>query len=156
MQGGTGSRSDSLEQPEVMPDALESGTPNVAGIAGLCAALEFLEANGLGSSARLARLAADELKGIAGVSVLAASDPEHQGGLFSFTIDGTLPSEVARALYARHGLAVRAGLCCAPSAHLALGTMDRGGAVRISFGRFHDDRAVARIVSAVAEAVRGP
>jgi len=156
MPGGTGSRSDSLEQPEVMPDALESGTLNVAGLAGLCAALEFLETNGLGSGVRLAGLAIVELRKISGVRVLCAADPAHRGGLFSFAVDGTPPSEVARVLYARHGIAVRAGLCCAPSAHRALGTSDVGGAVRVSFGRFHDDGAVDRIAAAVADAVRRP
>lgn len=154
MPGGTGSRSDSLEQPEAMPDALESGTPNVAGLAGLGAALEFLEANGPGPGARLARLAVEALRRIPGVRVIAASDPLHQGGLFSFTVDGTPPSEIARFLYARHRIAVRAGLCCAPAAHAALGTKAGGGAVRVSFGRFHDDGAVARIATAVADAVR--
>jgi selenocysteine lyase/cysteine desulfurase len=154
MPGGTGSRSDSIEQPDVMPDALESGTLNVAGIAGLGAALEFLEANGPGDGVRIARLVIDELRKIPVLRVLAASDPAHQGGLFSFTIDGAAPSEVARVLFARHGLAVRSGLCCAPSAHATLGTSDGGGAVRASFGRFHDDGAVDRMVSAVADVVR--
>jgi selenocysteine lyase/cysteine desulfurase len=154
MPGGTGSRSDSFDQPNVMPDALESGTLNVVGIAGLGAALEFLEADGPGDGVRLARLVIEKLQKIPGLHALAASDPAHQGGLFSFTIDGIAPSEVARVLFARHGLAVRAGLCCAPSAHTTLGTSDRGGAVRVSFGRFHDDGAVDRVVSAVADVVR--
>jgi selenocysteine lyase/cysteine desulfurase len=155
MPGGTGSRSESFEQPTVMPDALESGTLNVVGIAGLGAALEFLEANGPGCGRRLAELAIEELRRIPGVRVLCAAEPSHQGGLFSFTIDGVPPSEVARALYARHGFAVRSGLCCAPAAHRALGTSNRGGAVRVAFGRFHDEGAVERIVAAIAEAVRG-
>jgi cysteine desulfurase family protein len=156
MPGGTGSRSDSLEQPEVMPDALESGTLNVAGLAGLGASLEFLHENGPGPGVRLAGRAAAELREIPGVRVLGAADPAHQGGLLSFTVDGTPPSELARALYARHGLAVRAGLCCAPSAHRMLGTSEVGGAVRVSFGRFHDDGAVDRIAAAVADVVRRP
>jgi len=61
---------------------------------------------------------------------------------------------MARELYARHKLAVRAGLCCAPSAHRALGTPGTTGAVRVSFGRFHDESAVDRITAAIADAVR--
>jgi selenocysteine lyase/cysteine desulfurase len=156
MPGGTGSRSDSFEQPDAMPDALEAGTPNLAGLAGLAAALEFLAAHGGGDGPRLALRAIAALESIPGVRVLKAASAEHQGGLFSFCVDGVAPSEIARRLYERHRLAVRAGLHCAPAAHRALGTLERGGAVRIAFGRFHGDGAVARIADAITDAVKRP
>jgi selenocysteine lyase/cysteine desulfurase len=156
VHGGTGSRSESLEQPDVMPDSLEAGTPNVAGIAGLGAALEFLEAQGAGDGPRLALRAIAAFRKIPGLRVVAAADPAQQGALFSFAVDGTAPSAIAHLLYSRHGVAVRAGLCCAPSAHLCFGTWDTGGTVRVSFGRFHDEGAVERIAGAVADVVRRP
>lgn len=152
VRGGTGSRSDSLEQPEVMPDALEAGTPNVAGIAGLSAALEFAEAHGPGSGRSLALRAIAEVEAIPGVRTLRAGRPEDQGGLFSFVVDGVPPSEIARRLWDRAALAVRAGLQCAPSAHAALGTLRGGGAVRISFGWFHGEESVETICSAIRDA----
>ena len=88
--------------------------------------------------------------------MLKAARPEDQGGLFSFAVDGVPASEIARRLYERHGLAVRAGLHCAPAAHRTLGTLANGGAIRIAFGRFHDDDAVSRVADAVADVVRRP
>lgn len=151
--GGTGSRSASAEQPEAMPDSLESGTPNVAGIAGLGAALEFVDAHGLFDPAPLARAAIARLAGIPGVDLLAAADPADQGGLFSFNLRGVPPSAVAEALFRDHGLAVRAGLQCAPAAHRRLGTFPEG-AVRLSFGRFHDASAVDLVADAVRDVAR--
>jgi len=156
MPGGTGGRSDSFEQPIAMPDALEAGTPNIAGIAGLFAALDFLEMHGRGEGPALALRAIADLRAISGVRVFSAEAAAHQGGLFSFAVDGVPCSEMARRLFERHGLAVRAGLHCAPSAHGALGTLEEGGTVRISFGRFHGEDAVARVVHAVEDAVRRP
>jgi cysteine desulfurase family protein len=152
--GGTGSRSESLEQPDIMPDALESGTPNVVGIAGLRAALEFLETCGEGNGPQLALRTIAALEALSEVRILKAANPEHQGGLFSFAVDGVLPSEIARRLYESHRLAVRAGLQCAPAAHRTFGTSAKGGTVRVAFGRFHDESAVSRIATAIEDVVR--
>lgn len=148
--GGTGSLSEKEEHPAFLPDALESGTPNLAGIAGLGAACKFLDERGGAPTDEWAVEAIRRLREIDGVSVLAAEDPRWQGGLFSFNVDGLSPSQVAGALFADRGMAVRSGLHCAPAAHRTLGTFDGGGAVRVAFGRFHDRGAVDRVVDAVA------
>jgi cysteine desulfurase family protein len=152
--GGTGSRSDSVEQPEFMPDALEGGTPNIAGIAGLGAALQFLDEQGLKDNSTLALHAIERLKQIDRITLYTAARSEHQGALFSFCIDGVSCSEAADLLYRKYGIAVRAGLHCAPAAHRHLGTFEKGGAVRVSFGRFHDEAAVDFLVDSIKDIVR--
>jgi selenocysteine lyase/cysteine desulfurase len=153
MPGGTGSRSASVDQPAAMPDRLEGGTPNIVGIAGLGAALRFLEENGPSPRGPMAIGALSELARLDGVSVLSAADRERQGGLFSFRVDGVAPSAVAAELFTRHRIAVRAGLHCAPVAHRFLRTFDGGGTVRVAFGRFHTQAAADRLVEAIAEIV---
>lgn len=151
MPGGTGSGSEETEQPVFMPDALEGGTPNIVGIWGLNAACKFIQERGTGPLGRFAVEALERLRSIDGISLFAAKDPISQGGLFSFNIEGLTSSAVAHSLFDRHGLAVRSGLHCAPAAHRTLGTFDGAGTVRVSFGRFHDDGCVDRIVGAIAD-----
>lgn len=134
IDGGTGSRSEEWVQPRHMPDSFESGTPNVPGIAGVAAGLEHLASMGVDAlGARemdLARYAAENLEGIAGVRVYR---PAVRGGnAVSFTVEGMSPVDVAMIL-GGSGIAVRAGLHCAPWAHQSLGTYPEG-TVRLSPG----------------------
>ncbi len=155
MPGGTGSRSESTEQPTAMPDSLESGTPNLAGIAGLDAALEFREQHGPGEAIGLAREAIERLGELDGVLIHAADDPARRTSLFSFEIEGLDPGGVAGRLFAESGIAVRAGLHCSPAAHRRLGTFERGGTVRAGFGRFQTSGSVDLLVEAVSRIVKG-
>ncbi|MFO8074289.1 MAG: aminotransferase class V-fold PLP-dependent enzyme [Polyangia bacterium] len=155
LPGGTGSRSESIEQPTAMPDSLESGTPNLAGIAGLDAALEFGEQHGPGEAIGLAREAIERLGELPGVAIHAAADPERRTSLFSFEVEGMDPGRVAGRLFAEGRIAVRAGLHCSPSAHRWLGTFERGGTVRVGFGRFQTSRSVDLLVDAVSRIVKG-
>ena len=133
IMGGTGSESVSQEMPEFTPDRGEAGTLNVPGIAGLHAGIRWLQGNGIGAIARreqaAARRCAEELEKL-GMQVFRG---EHQAGTVSF-IPGC-DCEEAAALLGREGIAVRAGLHCAPLAHESAGTRATG-TVRVSFG--HD------------------
>ena len=133
LQGGTGSDSIRQEMPDYLPDRVEAGTVNVPGIAGLAAGLRYLHRGGVKTiglrEQAQAKAAADGLKRL-GVRVFAGA---HQGGTVSFVPDGDC-DEFARKLASR-GIAVRAGLHCAPLAHESAGTLD-SGTVRVSFG--HD------------------
>ena len=131
--GGTGSESASQEMPAFLPDRLEAGTVNVPGIAGLTAGLQYLRQQGIDAVFRREHSALTRTaKDLAALGVEVFSG-EHQAATVSF-----LPArdceEVAQ-LLAQRGVAVRAGLHCAPLAHQSAGTLERG-TVRVSFG--HD------------------
>ena len=133
MQGGTGSASVRQEMPDYLPDRLEAGTLNVPGFAGLAEGIRYISRMGTsrifgrehGELVRCVR----GLKGL-GMEVFAG---EHQAGTVSF-LAGMDCEETAEWL-AHGGIAVRAGLHCAPFAHESAGTLE-SGTVRVSFG--HD------------------
>lgn len=139
LEGGTGSLSLQQEMPDFLPDRLEPGTHNMPGIAGLLAGLRFVERKGQGTicggERRLAQLAAGGLRGLPGVTVYARPDLADQVGVVSFTTAGRDAESLAAAL-AERGIAVRAGLHCAPLAHRTAGTLDTG-TVRLSFSAFN-------------------
>lgn len=143
MEGGTGSSSMDLNQPESMPDRFESGTLNNSGIIGLGAGVDFVRRKGVENICR------HELKCIQMLysqlsknekAVLYTPFPQKDvfAPILSFNYDD-YPSEKTASLLARRGIAVRAGLHCAPLAHRAFGTMDRG-TVRISPSVFTTER----------------
>lgn len=150
--GGTGSNSASLAQPAELPDRFESGTPNLPGIAGLEAGIKFITAKGrqriLTHEMSLIRRAYKGLSSVKGVKLFTTEpDEEHFAPVLSFNAEG-LDSEETAAALARSGIAVRAGLHCAPAAHAAIGTLETG-AVRISVSAFSTARDIDMAVSAV-------
>ncbi len=148
--GGTGSASESLAQPSLLPDRYESGTINLPGIAGFLAGLTFLR--------RYRREIADyehalnerlrrQLLAIPTVRVLGAENAPRVG-ITSIVPDGGDSSALADALNAT-GVAVRAGLHCAPAIHHWLGTVD-SGAVRFSVGPYTTEQQVDDAAALVA------
>lgn len=158
MQGGTGSRSEHEVQPDFLPDKYEAGTPNAAGLAGLSAALDFLEERGWARIREhervLARRLLDGLGRIRGVSIVGPGDAEQQTATVSFHVEGRACSEIAQILDEQFEIMCRPGLHCAPSAHRTLGTFP-GGTVRFSAGVFSTVEEVERSVGAVAEIAEG-
>jgi cysteine desulfurase / selenocysteine lyase len=155
-RGGTGSSSDSDEQPEHMPDRLESGTANTVGIIGLGAAAEWLLglAGGIESVRRqeqtlLARLWSG-LRAVPGVHLYGADDLASRLAIVSLNIEGLSAAEVALRLDRRHEIMVRGGLHCAPQAHRALGSFP-DGSVRLSAGYFNAPDEMDRAVEAIRE-----
>lgn len=153
-EGGTGARSEEETHPEEMPHRLEAGTPNAHGLAALAAGLDFLRETGIQRVRERERsLSGDfakRLSGVPGVTVLNGRRPEAQAGIVTLRIEGMASQEVAAALDARYGIAVRAGLHCAPGAHKILGTFPEG-AVRASFGFFNTNSDAESAASAIAE-----
>lgn len=152
-QGGTGTRSEEERQPEELPEALEAGTANTAGIAGLGAALDFLETRGLAKvraheEALTGRLLSG-LREIPGLCIHGPAHPERQVATVSVTLEGWEPVDLGAALDSSFAVAVRPGLHCAPVAHRTLGTYPRG-TVRLSPGSF----STAEEVDAAVEALR--
>jgi len=160
-QGGTGTRSEDERHPEEMPQVLEAGTPNTVGIAGLGAAVAYLEARGVADVrahelARTGRLLAG-LGEIPGVRVHGPLDPTRRVSAVSITLAGWEPNDVAAVLDGSFGIAVRAGLHCAPLAHRTIGTFPRG-TVRLSPGPFTTEAEIDGALAALRSiaGVSGP
>lgn len=136
IRGGTGSASEREEQPEFTPDVYESGTPNVPGLSGLAAGVEYLLARGVERvRAHERALVARFLEGLAdvpGVHVYGPRDPAQRVGLVSLNLEGISPAALGQALEEGYGILTRVGLHCAPAAHRTAGTYP-GGSVRFSF-----------------------
>ncbi len=155
LEGGTGSLSARREMPGFLPDRLEAGTHNMPGIAGLLEGIRYVLDRGEGNILRreqaLAAQAVRTLGALPGVMVYAGP-PGTQAGVVSFTVDGLDCEEVGERL-GRQGIAVRAGLHCAPLAHESAGTLE-SGTVRASFSDFNTPGEVAWLAAAVAQMVR--
>ena len=152
--GGTGSVSNSQQMPDFLPDRLEAGTQNVCGAAGLLAGLRFVRDRGEERIGRweqaLCRGMMDALAQVPGIRIYRGD--WCQGGLFSFTVDGMDCEAIGEAL-GRRGIAVRAGLHCAPLAHRTAGTLETG-TVRVSFSAFSQPRQAQCAAAAIRAAVR--
>jgi len=152
IEGGTGSRSESDHQPDFYPDALESGTQNSVGIAGLSVSLSWILRRGVEAIRRKEVALVEELLAglsrIPGVRVFGPGDPSRRASAVSFLVDGVDPAEVGRRLEREHGVLVRAGLHCSPNGHRTLGTFP-AGTVRVSPGPFTTRREIGRFLSGV-------
>ena len=140
IRGGTGSRSELEEQPEFLPDALEAGTPNTHGLAGLAAGVRFVLDTGLEAIRKhettLTHRFLDGLSGLRGVSLYGPSLAGQRTAVVSINLEGWSCSDLARVLDSDYGIMTRSGLHCAPRAHRTLGTYPVG-TVRFSFGWFN-------------------
>jgi selenocysteine lyase/cysteine desulfurase len=136
LYGGTGSASMEQTMPDFLPDRAEAGTLNVPGIGGLTAALEYLRRTGLATIAR--REQAQMRRCVRGLQKLGFQPftGADQLGIVSF-LPGIDCEEAAQRL-AKRGIAVRAGLHCAPLAHESAGTLSTG-TLRVSFGHDAND-----------------
>lgn len=150
-QGGTGTKSEMLHQPEDRPEKYESGTVNVPGIAALGAGVQFLLDTGVEKVAEkedaLIRQLHDGLKEISGVHIIGPE--EKRGPVLSFTVDGFDPQEVSIMLDQVFEIATRSGLHCAPDVHETAGTLETGGTVRVSPGYFTTEEEIEKCVEAV-------
>ena len=153
LTGGTGSRSEEMRQPDFLPDALESGTPNVPGIAGLAAGIAFVRAVGpaniLAHERKLTREFARALEGESRITCFAHPA---QTGVLSLTVRGAAVENIAETL-ARQGVAVRAGLHCAPLAHRTAGT-EETGTVRFSLSFYSTAHQVEHAAALVRQTVK--
>ena len=147
LYGGTGNQSLLQTMPEELPERLEAGTLNVPGIAGLGEGIRYLLSRGvekIGETEKIfGKQCADGLENL-GFQVFRG---EHQGGTVSFLPDGDC--EQAAEELADMGIAVRAGLHCAPLAHESAGTLETG-TVRVSFGYDACGWQVEKFLSAAA------
>ncbi|MFV2073717.1 MAG: aminotransferase class V-fold PLP-dependent enzyme [Thermoanaerobaculales bacterium] len=155
LRGGTGSRSESEEMPEFLPDRLEAGTMNGPGAAGLGAACRWLRNHTVEAVAehvhRLAGRLAAGLRGIPGARLHGWEDGAPHTGILSFTLEGHDVGTLAGWLDRERGIMLRAGLHCAPAAHRRLGTFP-DGALRAGIGPFNTSNDIDALVVAVRSA----
>ncbi len=152
IEGGTGSRSENDHQPDFYPDALESGTQNSVGLAGLEVSLAWLIRRGVEKVRRKeTEFMGDLLDGmekIPRVTVFGPRDPGRRASVLSFLLEGMDPAETGRRLEKQFGIMVRAGLHCSPNSHRTLGTFPEG-TVRISPGPFTTRKQIVLFLTAL-------
>ena len=146
--GGTGSESIRQDMPDFLPDRLEAGTLNVPGIAGLRAGMEAVREIGIENIFWREHRCCERTAKCLQERGFRVFHGEHQAGTVSFV--PPMDCEEFASLLARRGIALRAGLHCAPLAHESAGTLDTG-TVRLSFG--HD--ANPGQISAFLQAISG-
>ncbi len=138
-EGGTGSMSQSICQPNFLPDRYESGTLNTPGIAGLGAGIEFLRQTEdiyrIDKMQKLEEYFIGCLSKIEGITLYGPKDIKNRIGVISINIGDRDSAEIANILDKKYNIATRGELHCSPLAHRTLGTLNRG-TVRFSPGIF--------------------
>ena len=151
-EGGTGSQSESLLQPQIMPDRYESGTHNTIGIAGLGAGVRFILEEGIENirshEEMLTQRLIDGLMKIDGVTIYGPRDAKKQAAVVSINIGQGDTSEISFLLDQQYDIACRSGLHCAPLAHKTIGTFEQG-TVRLSMGYFNTIEEVDKVLSSI-------
>jgi selenocysteine lyase/cysteine desulfurase len=150
--GGTGSESEHPMQPNSLPDKYESGSHNMVGIAGLLASVQWIlnkSVNALyNHELSLCEQFIEEIRHCDHVRIIGPQTSQHRCGVFSLLFDDN-PHTIAQRLEESAGIQSRAGLHCAPYAHESVGTFDRGGTVRISFGPFHTSEDISFLTNSI-------
>lgn len=150
--GGSGIRSFEKEHPSVMPEALEAGTANGHGLAGLSAAFDFLKETKVENIQKkenhLARIFYEQVAKISGVTVYGDFEVEDRTAVVSLNIRDYDSKEMGDILWQEYDIAVRAGAHCAPLMHRALGT-EKQGTIRFSFSWFNTEEEALQAAWAV-------
>ena len=150
IEGGTGSSSLDFTQPKALPEMLESGTVNLPAIAGLSAGIDFVKKIGVQQiytkEMRLLKTLYDELSKCPKIIIYTEAPTMHKyAPIMPFNVSG-VKSEDAAAYFDNYGIAFRAGLHCAPTAHKSLNTTDFG-VLRASFSVFNTLEEVKRVAN---------
>lgn len=153
-EGGTGGDSSSETQPKEYPYYLEGGTPNVLGVSGLIAGIQWVESQGLSKihdhEDSLTERLRQQLDEIPGVEVFGHHDRNRRVGTLSFRAEALPATELGGILDQAFDIAIRPGLHCAPYTHKALGTFP-DGTVRVSPGPFNTEADIDRLAGALRE-----
>lgn len=156
-QGGTGSLSHILEQPDMFPDRYESGTLNGPGIVGLGAGIRYIMNKGIKNIRKHEEeLTKHFIEGISKINKVKAYGPlneKEQGAVVSINIGDEDSSEISYILDEKYDIQVRPGLHCAPLAHKTIGTFEQG-VVRFSFGPFNTHEEIDYALKALFEISR--
>ncbi len=156
-EGGTGSQSELDIHPESMPERLEAGTMNSAGLAGLLEGINFIFDVGIKeiqeSELKLRKYLYAKLQSMKSLTLYGPSDSNQTVAVISFSIENTDCGEIGYILESSYGILCRTGLHCAPLAHQAMGTFPEG-TVRLSPGFFTREEDIDHLVHAINEIIR--
>lgn len=154
LSGGSGVQTYSRKHPSQMPTALEAGTLNGHGLAGLCAAVEYLQQTGIDvirqKEQELMWYFYHQVTQISGITVYGDFSVEQRCAIVSLNLWDYDSSEVSDALYRDYGISTRPGAHCAPLIHQALGTVEQG-AVRFSFSHYNTKEELRYTIAALRE-----
>jgi cysteine desulfurase family protein len=157
--GGTGSKSESWDHPDFLPDKYECGTPNTAGIAGLGEGVRFVLNRGLEEilrhEMRLTQSLLEGLEDIEEIAVYGPRNPSEQTPTVSINVKGREASGVGYRLDREFEIMTRVGLHCNPGTHKTIGTFPHG-TVRLSMGYFNTHEEVDQVLEALREIATTP
>lgn len=152
--GGSGILTYQKEHPSDMPEALEAGTLNSHGIAGLRAALDWIQKTGIDQIRKREQMLMwrfyNQVKEVKGVTVYGDFFQEDRSPVVALNIEGAGSSEISMLLSEEYGISTRGGGHCAPLMHKALGT-EKTGAVRFSFSYFNTEEETDTAAGAIKE-----
>jgi cysteine desulfurase family protein len=158
LTGGSGVLSYSKTHPKEMPTALEAGTLNGHGIAGLGAAMDYLEQTGIEhireKEITLMKQFFQGVSEIPGITVYGDFDTDMRCPIVSLNLEDYDSAEVSDELFVTYGISTRPGAHCAPLMHQGLGTKDQG-AVRFSFSHYNTQEEVDTAIRALWELATG-
>jgi len=152
--GGTGSRSNMFEQPDMLPDKFESGTMNIPAILGLKKAIEYIKSVGTNQifkkEMELTSAFLSMVHEIEGVHIIGKKDISDRVAVVSLDFPESDNAVIVALLDEKYNIMTRCGLHCAPSAHKTLNTYPHG-TVRFSFGYFNSIDDVEYIIQSIKE-----
>jgi cysteine desulfurase family protein len=156
IEGGTGSLSELEVQPDYMPDKFEAGTPNIAGILGLHASINFLKDIGLeyirDKELYLTSIFIEKIKNMPKAKLIGLDSIKNRTSTVSLDFSPLDNGEIAYLLHKDYNITTRCGLHCAPNAHKVLGTFPQG-TVRFSFGHANTEDEVNKAIDALNKLV---
>lgn len=154
LSGGSGVQTYSRKHPAQMPTALEAGTLNAHGLAGLRAAVGYLQEIGIDNIRKkeqeLMWYFYENIKEIPGVKIYGDFSGKERCAIVTLNLWEYDSSEVSDALFMNYGISTRPGAHCAPLMHEALGTVEQG-AVRFSFSHYNTREEVDKVIAALKE-----
>lgn len=153
-EGGTGSKSEDLFQPDILPDKYESGTHNTPGIVGLNEGIKFILETGIENireyEEQLCEYMLNKLKEVPNIIIYGPSDSTQRAAVISINIDKIDSGELTFLLDSEYDIATRSGIHCSPLAHKTLGTLDQG-AVRFSLSYFNTKDDIDKAIDALKD-----
>ncbi|MGV8982481.1 aminotransferase class V-fold PLP-dependent enzyme [Clostridium sp.] len=157
IEGGTGSLSSSIIQPDFLPDKFESGTLNGPGVAGLLEGINFINNQGIDSIRQheeyLCKSFIEGLLNIPSVKVYGSMDVFKRTATISVNSTKIDNSELGFLLDTQYGITTRTGLHCAPLAHKTIGTYPTGS-LRFGIGPFNDIKDINYTLSSINTIIR--